>query len=352
MEAKIEYLKFYVETQRRNGITPTQIYQQIITAWGENIITLRSVQKWCKMGADDNEEISFTHRGGAGRPRTSRSKENVDDLKELLDKCPHLSVEEIADLMDISATSVYRIITDDLHMRSVIARWIPHELSGEQKVKRVDLAKNMLKTLNERDIMKNLIITDEKWIFHRSIGTKNANRKWIPEDGGRGDKPVIARRTIHDAKTMVLVAISFDGKFVADYLPHGDTVDSSRYVDFLKKIHHTLSRRVDPLSWEDWVLQHDNARPHTSRLTALFLSSKHVTCLPQPPYSPDFNLLDRWVFAQVENTRRGTDFQSPTEVFQHLTDTLRNLKKDDLIYQFSKLKNDLRDIINSGGDYL
>jgi histone-lysine N-methyltransferase SETMAR len=355
MEVKVEYLKFYVETERRNGSSPTQIHQKIIVAWGEDTITLRAVQKWCKAGVDGGGEISFTHRGGAGRPRTSRTKENVDDVKELLAKCPHLSLEEIADLVEISATSVFRIITDDLHMRSVIARWVPHELTETQRERRVELAKNMIKTLNQENIIRRLIIVDEKWVYHRSIGTKDANRKWIPQDsaiGGSGDRPRIARRTIHDAKTMVLVAICFDGKFVADILPHGETVDSSFYINFLKKVHHTLSRRVEPLSWEDWVLQHDNARPHTSRQTAQFLASKNVTCLPQPAYSPDYNLLDRWVFTRLENSRRLRNFHDENEVFAHVTDMLRHLEKDDLTYQFFKLKSDLRDIIQLRGDYL
>lgn len=355
MEAKVEYLKFYVETERRNGSSPTQIHQKIVTAWGEDVITLRAVQKWCKAGVDSDGEITFTHRSGAGRPRTSRTRENVDDVKDLLAKCPHLSVEEIADLVEISATSVFRIITEDLHMRSVIARWVPHELTESQKEKRVELAKNMINTLNQKDIIRRLIIVDEKWVFHRSIGTKDANRKWIPQDsagGGRGDQPTLARRTIHDAKTMVLVAICFDGKFVADILHHGETIDSSYYINFLKKVHHTLSRRVEPLSWEDWVLQHDNARPHTSRQTALFIASKNITCLPQPANSPDYNLLDRWVFSHLENSRRLRNFDDENEVFEFVTDMLRHLHKDDLTYQFSKLKNDLHDIIQMRGDYL
>jgi hypothetical protein len=106
MEVKSEYLKFFVETERRNGLTATDIHRKIVTAWGEDIITLRSVQLWCKSGKEEGENLAFTHRAGAGRPRSSRSEENVNDVSALLGKCPHLSVEEIADLMDISATCV------------------------------------------------------------------------------------------------------------------------------------------------------------------------------------------------------------------------------------------------------
>ena len=236
-------------------------------------------------------------------------------------------------------------------MKSVTGRWVPHELTEHQKEVRVKHA-NILKVLCQKDICARLIIIDEKWVYHRTVGTKNVNRRWVAADGDRGNRATVARRTIHDAKTMILVAICFDGKFVVDMLRHGETVDSVRYVDFLKKVHHTLSRRVDPLTWEDCLLQHDNARLHTSRFTSIFLSSKHVTLIPQPPYSPDFNLLDRWVFTKLENSRRDTNFEDENHVLQLVTDELRGLQEDDLKYQFTKFKTDLQAIIEAGGNYL
>lgn len=352
MEVKKEYLKFYVETERRNGMSPTAIYQKIVAAWGEEHISLRSVQIWCRSGDASGGAVAFAHGQGAGRPRSSRTEENVNDVKDLVTHCPHLSVEEIADLTDISSTTIFRILREDLLMKSVIGRWVPHDLTEEQKEKRVNQAKNMLKILNQQDICSRLVITDEKWVYHRTIGTKNVHRRWIAANGDTGDRTVTARRTIHDAKTMILVAICFDGKFVVDILRDGETVDSNRYVEFLKKVHHTFSRRVRPLAWEEWLLQHDNARPHTSRLTNVFLVSKHVTVVGQPPYSPDYNLLDRWVFSKLENSRRDTNFVDENDVLQHVTDELRGLQENELKHQFAKLKSDLQDIIASSGDYL
>ncbi len=121
---------------------------------------------------------------------------------------------------------------------------------------------------------------------------------------------------------MVLVAITYSSGFVVDILHTGEPVDSERYVQFLKKIHHSFSRRTDAISWDDWVLQHDNAWPHTSKFTTDFL-----------------------------NDGRDMDFNDENDVCQHITATLWDLCKDYLGYQFQKFKNDLHAIIDCGGDY-
>ena len=44
----------------------------------------------------------------------------------------------------MSAASVYRIITNNLRMKKVAARWVPHHLSDEQKAYRQRIAKELL----------------------------------------------------------------------------------------------------------------------------------------------------------------------------------------------------------------
>ena len=192
---------FYVETERRNGLSPTAIHQKIDVAWGEGLISLRSVQIWCRSGDACGGDVTFTHGQGAGRPRSSRTEENVNDVKDLVSHCPHLSIEEIADLTDMSSTTIFRILHEDLHMKSVIGRWVPHYLTEEQKEKRMNYAMNILKVLNRKDVRSRLIVTDEKWVYQGTIGTKNVHRRWVAADGDTEERTVTARRTICDAST-------------------------------------------------------------------------------------------------------------------------------------------------------
>ena len=47
-----------------------------------------------------------------------------------------LNVHELADMVGISKSAVYRILTENLDMRKLCARWVPHLHTMEQKERR------------------------------------------------------------------------------------------------------------------------------------------------------------------------------------------------------------------------
>ncbi len=115
---------------------------------------------------------------------------------------------------------------------------------------------------------------------------------------------------------------------------------------------HNFSRHVEPLRASEMVLMHDNARPHTTTSVAHFLQERGIILLPQPPYSPDFNMLDRWVFTTLKRKRSCCNFESEADVKACVTDALRSLLSDDQKYQMETVKTDLQSITASRGDYL
>ncbi len=87
------------------------------------------------------------------------------------------------------------------------------------------------------------------------------------------------------------------------------------------------------------VLQHDNARPHTARVTGQFLRDNGVNVMQWPSVSPDLNPIEhlcdelgRWVRAkpvQAENVRQLQDAmlqeweQIPQNVIRRLVHSTR-----------------------------
>ena len=151
---------------------------------------------------------------------------------------------------------------------------------------------------------------------------------------------------------MIVVAVTFVGKCYVEALKKCETVDSARYIKFLCSMEHNFSRHVQPLNWQSIILIHDNARPHTSAQTSTFLQQKNVKLLHQPAYSPDFNMLDRHYFAQLENRRYTTNFANEDEVREYVTDTIRDLVKEDQQTLIASLLTDINNIIHSSGAYV
>lgn len=65
---------------------------------------------------------------------------------------------------------------------------------------------------------------------------------------------------------------------------------------------------LENLNKRRYVIIHDNARPHKSRLTATFLKNNNIKIINQPAYSPDINLLDRFIFRNFESARAKITF--------------------------------------------
>ena len=83
-----------------------------------------------------------------------------------------------------------------------------------------------------------------------------------------------------------------------------------------------------------------------------FLQQKCLKTIRQVPYSPDFNLLDRWLFSKLENMRAKQSFQTPEELEEFLSTTLRTISKASFTDQSEKLKKDLTAVIEAHGCYL
>jgi histone-lysine N-methyltransferase SETMAR len=64
------------------------------------------------------------------------------------------------------------------------------------------------------------------------------------------------------------------------------------------------------------LLQHDNARPHTSRSTVATIPDLPFERLPNLPYSPDLGPSDFHVFGPLKEAMGGKSFRSDEEVQQ------------------------------------
>ena len=83
--------------------------------------------------------------GRCGRMATAVTPENVSRVESLIKKDPKMTYAEIQDIMKISSGSLTRILHDCLRVRKHCARWVPYNLSEEQKRGRVDWCAHMMR---------------------------------------------------------------------------------------------------------------------------------------------------------------------------------------------------------------
>jgi hypothetical protein len=84
----------------------------------------------------------------------------------------------------MSVSSVYRIITNNLKMRKVAARWVPHHLSDEQKTHRQRIAEKLLHRYQTEgeEFLKRIVALDETWIRDFEPELKSQPSQWKHTD--------------------------------------------------------------------------------------------------------------------------------------------------------------------------
>ena len=123
-------------------------------------------------------------------------------------------------------------------------------------------------------------------------------------------------RSLHSAgKVMVTVFWDSVSVKLVDFMSKRATINLDVYIDTLKKLKARIRRVQSALKMPKVLLQHDNARPHTSlKPREEVISSFGWTTISRPPYSPDLVPSDFHLFGPFKESLRGRYFSSDEEV--------------------------------------
>ena len=77
-----------------------------------------------------------------------------------------------------------------------------------------------------------------------------------------------------------------------DFLESGQTINGERYLNVLRELKQAFKKKRPGLDVTNITLHHDNAQPHTARITAEEIANLGWKIMPQPPYSPDLTPSD------------------------------------------------------------
>ena len=147
------------------------------TSQRETPVSLRTVQRWCKALEKGTFKDQKRHR--PGRPVATTSAENILRVKKLLKKNPKQRVREISSGLSLAQTTVYRIITIHLKLRNVLSVWVPHNLSDDDKRRRVGCCHDILSMFNSKAmsfIASHYVVEEESWFVWDQKERRNA---WI-----------------------------------------------------------------------------------------------------------------------------------------------------------------------------
>ena len=81
--------------------------------------------------------------------------------------------------LGIPKTTVSEILTQDLGMQCVVAKFFPRLLLPEQKEHHAAVANDLIQTItNEPDFLKNVTTRDESWVYGCDLEMKVQSSQW------------------------------------------------------------------------------------------------------------------------------------------------------------------------------
>ena len=102
------------------------------------------------------------------RPVSVLMEKNVATVKMLIEEDTRYTMQEIEELSGIHSSSVLKILREQLGLRKICARWVPHLLTDEQKQSRVRLASQVTEKYDKCDphCLEEIVTGDETWNYH------------------------------------------------------------------------------------------------------------------------------------------------------------------------------------------
>lgn len=349
MEFTKENMRFYIFMRGKLGESPKLIHETLQAVCGDQACSYQTVCRWVKEFADGRDTVFDEPR--SGREKSIVNEQNIADIKTQIEEDPHISVRELSETSGLSIGSVHTIIIDELHMKKVCARWIPHLLTTDQKRERVRCATELLNMFQPHGPKRltDIVTGDETWFPFFGIPPKRLNRMWIDE---KGDRPVVLRPGFQSRKRMFTVFFNYRGPVAVDILPKDTTMTSQYYVQtVLPQVKKSLDEQRPTVGTSRTLLLHDNAAPHKSRATTQSLQEQKIQVLPHPAYSPDLAPCDFWLFPILKDRLAGRKFERIQDLAKAVKSELQTIPEEEYHNAFRKWIRRLEICVQRRGEY-
>ena len=212
----------------RLGKTGAETYEMLQAAFGESCLSRSKTFKWYSCLKSGRR--SFEDDPRPGRPSTSHTEETVARVRDIIHADRRLTIREVAEEVRIAFGTCQKILTEDLRIRPVTAKFVPRLLTAKQDY-RVSICTDLRdRAQNDPSFMSSIITGDECWVCGYDPETKQMSSQWSTSSSPRPKKTEQVKSNI---KTMLIAFFDIDGLVHQEFVPRGQTVNKEFYKTIL-----------------------------------------------------------------------------------------------------------------------
>lgn len=335
------FLKFYHLLGCSSGIAERDLKKAV----GRKALNKNTVGRWLTRFRRGDPATNDA-RGGDRSDPTVR-QERISQIIELLEETKRTSVYVISRRLGIPKTSVHHILKEDLHLAKKLGRYVPDELTDDQRQHRVLACQTNLSNYQKhKELLNRTLALDESWV---SLYMQPQRDQLGPGSSGGSHALSVPRESIHKDKRMLLLAMDFDGIAWYHICEEKETVTAELYKSILER---EIPKWLHGKSFKVPVLLHDNAGPHKAKVVSDFLEHKGITEWYQPPYSPDISPCDYDAFGPLKRALREGSYADWSEFETRLKHVLYEGSQKGFYRGVQHLPERWKATIQKKGDYI
>lgn len=208
------------------GKSPVETLDMMRTASKKTPACRSLVYKWHRRYSEGRGSVKDDAR--SGRPVTRTTSADVIAVKAALDSDRRRTLSELCEMLDMTYGTVRRIITEELKMSRVCARWVPRLLKEHEMERRVEDSRRFLARFDSEGdrFLEKIVTTDETWLFYYDPETKQQSSQWKTCES---PPPKKARSSKSMGKCMFIAFFDMHGPILLHAVPNGRSVTGSYY---------------------------------------------------------------------------------------------------------------------------
>ena len=217
-------------------------------------------------------------REGSGRPKSSRTENSINAVKQLISSQEdkpgtHAAPNEISKMMYILRTSIRRIIAEDLKLQP-FKKIKGQRIDTRTKEKRIERCPNLRGFTKQ--VLETTFFSDEKIFKVTQLLNIQNDRTYAPSAYKKStikNKRLYVERSGFPMSLVVSVAVSKVGKSSIFFVEPGAAKVNGAY--YREKLLTPMIPEINRLTgYQPYVFMQDGARSHTANETVRFLNQQ------------------------------------------------------------------------------
>lgn len=305
-----------------------------------------------KLWVDTFRSTGSTAKGRpTGRPRSVRTPDNVERVRQAVLTSPHRPARRQAAALGMSDRSIRRILHSDLHFH-------PYKIAIVQKLQPQDYANRQ--TFSEQmidlDDEKILVMSDEAHFHLDGYVNKQNFRYW-----SNANPQELHERPLHSAKVTVWCAVTKKcviGPYFFEEDGRTVTVNHERYLRMLESFLIPELKRKRLAIRKIWF-QQDGATAHTANAVMDFLRAKfrgrvisRNGDIAWPARSPDLSVCDFFLWGYLKSKVYMNKPRTLNDLKAAITQEIGSITNQMLGKVFDSLTARLEECMVRGGHHL